>query len=250
MRTKIAVSSLFALFVAVAATWFVSTRAPERARGELHVALVGASIGQDWQLAAWPSRVRAPGISAESFAVWQFDKSAAIDELLLRPNRTFRLTRTYLKSLFGPAPLKADIVILKECSSYFPAKGPGNTGDAQRANFTAWERKLSAAGTQVVLATVVPVTRTRAQSDAGKQEALTAFNTWVREYAAQQRLPVLDLDAALRSDAPGSNLRDEFTSGDGSHLNAAAYAVLDRALLTTLCGLKADAPCALVAGNR
>jgi lysophospholipase L1-like esterase len=149
-----------------------------------------------------------------------------------------------VKSLFAPPPRKPDVVILKECSSYFP----GNM-DSQRAAFQAWEERLSAAGTKVVLATVVPVTQARAQADAGKQEALTAFNAWVREYAARKSLTLLDLDAAMRSGETGSHLKDEFTSGDGSHLNAAAYAVLDRALLNTVCGMKADAPCARVAGN-
>ena len=245
MRKQVVGGCVLAVVAALAGTWFVSTLAPERSPGDLHIALVGASIGQDWNLAGWPARVRTTGISAESFAVWQFDKTAAIDELLLRPKRPFKLTRTYLKSLFAPAPPKADVVILKECSSYFPGKGA-----AQRAAFETWQQTLSAAGTKVVLATVVPVTATRARADAGKQEALTAFNDWVREYAAQKDLPVLDLDAALRSGAPGSNLKDEFTSGDGSHLNAAAYAVLDRTLLDTVCAHKADAACARVAQNR
>jgi len=245
MRKKVLVGSALAIVALLGATWFMSTRAPERAPGELHLALVGASIGQDWRLAEWPARVNAKGFSAESFAVWQFDKTAAIDELLMRPKRKFRLTRTYLRSLFAPPPPKADLVILKECSSYFPGDG-----EAQRAAFRAWEEKLSASGARVMLATVVPVTQSRARQDAGKQEALSAFNAWVREYAAQKNLPVLDLDAAMRAGAPGSNLKDEYTSGDGSHLNRAAYAVLDRTLLDTLCGLQADAACARVAENR
>lgn len=246
MRKKFLFGGALAIVAALAAAWLVSTRAPERAPGDVHLALVGASIGQDWHLAEWPARVRAPGFSAESFAVWQFDKTAAIDELLLRPKRPFRLTRTYLESLLAPPPPpKADVVILKECSSYFPGDG-----ETQRAAFRAWQERLTASGAQVVLATVVPVTHERAARDDGKQQALTAFNAWVREYAAQKNLPVLDLDAALRAGEAGSNLRDEFTSGDGSHLNRAAYAVLDRKLLDTLCNLKAGGACALVAENR
>jgi hypothetical protein len=249
MRKQVVGGVVLTIVAAIAATWFVSTRAPERSPGDLHVALVGASIGQDWHLAQWPARVKATTLSAESFAVWQFDKTAAVDELLMRPKRPFRLTRTYLKSLFAPAPRKADVVILKECSSYFPGKSPAES-QAQRAAFESWQQTLSAAGTKVVLATVVPVTEARSQADAGKQAALTAFNDWVREYAAQKNLPVLDLDAALRGGAPGSHLKDEYTSGDGSHLNAAAYAVLDRTLLDTVCGIRADAACARVAQNR
>lgn len=228
--------------VAVAGAWFVMSRAPSPANGEVHVALVGASIGNDWQLAGWPARTRASGFSTESLAVWQFDKTEAVDELLLRPKRKFRPTRTYLRSLFAPPPRKPDVVILKECSSYFP----GNA-ESQRARFTAWEERLSAAGVRVVLATIVPVTETRARADVGKQEAVTEFNAWVRDYAARKNLPVLDLDAAMRIDAAGSYLKDEYTSGDGSHLNEAAYRVLDGTLLETLCSLKADSSCTRVA---
>jgi hypothetical protein len=245
MRKKFVFGGALAIVAELAAAWLVSTRAPERAPGEVHLALVGASIGQDWHLADWPARMHTTGFSAESFAVWQFDKTGAIDELLLRPKRKFRPTRTYLKSLFAPPPPKADVVILKECSSYFP----GN-GEAQRAALRQWQEQLTASGAQVVLATVVPVTQARAARDSGKQEALTAFNGWVREYAAQRNLPVLDLDAALRTGDAGSNLRDEYTSGDGSHLNGAAYAVLDRTLLGTLCGIEAGAACARLAENR
>jgi len=243
MRGRILLGVAFAIIAVVAGAWIVMSRAP-LPDGRLHVALVGASIGQEWHVADWPARAHMPGVTAESLAVWQFDKTDAVDELLMRPKRRFRLTRTYLKSLFAPPPRRADVVILKECSSYFP----GNF-EAQRAAFQAWEEKLSAAGAKVVLATVVPVTRKRSTLDAGKQEALTAFNAWVRELAARKNLAVLDLDAAVRNDAPGSNLKDEYTSGDGSHLNQAAYAVLDRTLRDTLCRMQADASCAVVAGN-
>jgi hypothetical protein len=244
MRKKLFVGFALAIVAGIAGAWFVMSRAPSATHGDVHLALVGASIGQDWHIAEWPVRAQARSFSAESLAIWQFDKTQAVDELLLRPKRRFRLTRTYVRSLFAPPPRKPDLVILKECSSYFPGDQ-----ESQRAAFRAWEERLSAAGTTVVLATVVPVTQTRAQKDAGKQEALTAFNGWVREYAAQKKLPVLDLDAAMRSGEPGSHLKDEFTSGDGSHLNAAAYAVLDRTLRNTLCGVRADAACARVAGN-
>jgi len=230
MRINAWVAAAAVAAVSLAGIWAMmkvtSSGAPAR---EVHVTLIGASIGQDWQLSEWPVRTAASRYSAESLAVWEFDKSSAVDELLMRPRRPFRLTRTWVKSWFGPAPRKPDLVILKECSSYFP----GNAA-AQRAAFQAWEQKLSAAGVKVMLATVVPVTQTRAARDAGKQEALSGFNDWVRQYAATRKLPVLDLDGVLRVAGPGSFLKQEFTSGDGSHLNRAAYAVLDRTLSETL----------------
>lgn len=195
----------------------------------VHIILVGASIGQAWNLSNWPARAKSSGFTAEAVQAWQFDKSEALDEVLMRPARKFRVTRTYLKSLFQPPPPKADIIILKECSSYFP-------GDltAYERKMEHWAHQAKAEGARVVLATVVPITESRSAKDKGKQEALLAYNRWVRAYGEQKNIPVLDLESALRIEGETGYLRDEFTSGDGSHLNAAAYAVLDQLLLRTL----------------
>lgn len=197
---------------------------PRGSASGIHLVLVGASIGQAWHLSAWPSRAGLSGISAESVPAWQFDKSAAVSEVLMRPATPFHLTRTWLRSLYHP-PRKADVVVLKECSSYFP-------GDlaAYRQQVRSWVRQLSEHRVKVVMATVVPVTRDRAREAPGKLESLLEFNRWVREYAASNAVPLLDLEAALRSGDDGF-LADEFATEDGSHLNPAAYAVLDTILL-------------------
>jgi hypothetical protein len=195
-----------------------------------HVVLIGASIGQSWHLAEWPARVKASGFSAESVPAWQFDKSEVLEEVLMRPARKFHLTRTYLTSLFQAPPPKPNIVILKECSSYFP----GDLSNYQRG-IEGWVRRLQATQIKVILATVVPVTRSRAAQEPGKQESLLRYNEWIREFAGQHRIEVLDLESALRSNDLGKYLREEFASTDGSHLNPAAYAVLDETLQTLLC---------------
>jgi len=217
-----------ALVTAIAA--YLNLRS-QRAMGpeRTHVVLIGASIGQAWRLADWPRRVQASGFTADSVAEWRFDKSESVAEVLARPAQRFRLTRTYVRSLFRPLP-RPDIVILKECSSYFP-------GDlrAYKQSMQNWVQQLRACNVQVVLATVVPVTRVRATRDLGKQNTLLEYNRWLRQYAQDQGISLIDLEAALRGDEEGSYLRDEFAAPDGSHLNARAYAVLDRTLLTVLC---------------
>jgi GDSL-like Lipase/Acylhydrolase family len=195
-----------------------------------HVVLIGASIGQSWHLAEWAARVKATGFSAESVPAWQFDKSAVLEEVLMRPIRKFHPTRTYLRSLFQAPPRKPDVVILKECSSYFP----GDLSRYQRS-IEDWVSRLQAKQIKVILATVVPVTRSRAAQDPGKQEGLLKYNEWVRVFASQHSFEVLDLEAALRSDDSGKYLREEFAAADGSHLNAAAYQILDQTLRTLLC---------------
>lgn len=198
----------------------------------IHVVLIGASIGQGWQLTAWATRAGIPGYTAEAIAAWQFDKTEALDEVLMRPARKFRPTRTYLRSLFQPRPTRPDILILKECSSYFPGGLEGYKASIQR-----WTKRARADNFKVILATVVPVTKSRSAQVPGKQEQLLEYNRWIRQYAREQGLPVLDLEAALRENTEAAYLRDEYNSGDGTHLNAGAYAVLDGTLRTLLCGM-------------
>jgi hypothetical protein len=230
-RVTIAATALFA--AAVCAWWFASGRvisgADDATRGAAHILLIGASIGQDWKLAGWPSRIGGTGYTAESMAVWEFDKTAAVNETLMRPRRPFRFTRNWLKGFFSAPPKVPDVVILKECSSYFPR----DQAPAEAA-FAGWAKQLRARGIKVILATAVPVTAARSARDAGKQQSLRQFNAWVRWYAAEQGYVLLDLEAALRGAEPEGYLRDAYTSGDGSHLNAAAYQVLDKELVSTL----------------
>lgn len=194
-----------------------------------HVLLIGASIGQAWKLPQWGERVSARDFSVESVAAWQFDKSEALDEALIRPRRKFHATRTYLKSIFRPPPRPADIVIIKECSSYFPGDLDGYLAKVRR-----WIGQIRARGIVPMVATVVPITRERSARDRGKQESLRAFNRRLRSLAAEEQFALLDLETALSDGSESGYLRNQYTSGDGSHLNAAAYAVLDPFLLAAL----------------
>ena len=212
---------------------------PVRTEQAYRIVLLGASIGRAWRLQEFAARVHDGRYTVESYAVWQFDKSEMLDEVLMRPARKFHPTRTYLKSLFRPAPQPADAIILKECSAYFP-------GDPreQRRLVEKWVAEIMRSGIQPVLATVVPVTRQRAETDPGKIEGVREYNDWLRSYASDCRIPLLDLERALGTDPAGRYLRDDLTSGDGSHLNAKAYKILDELLHATLSGLgkKADSP--------
>jgi hypothetical protein len=195
------------------------------------VVLIGASIGQAWELPDLPKRTGDHRFQFEALQAWQFDKSELVQETLMRPERKFKPTLGYVKGFFAP-PQPADIIILKECSSYFP----GSQAD-YRQMLQAWVTQIRAARKQLILATTVPVTQARAGKDPGKQRALREFNDWLRAFAQQEGIVLLDLEAALRTDDQERFLRDEYTSGDGSHLNSKAYAVLDRSLLATLAKL-------------
>jgi len=195
----------------------------------MYVILLGASIGQRWNLPDLPKRMNERRHAFEALQEWQYDKSRILDETLMRPARKFRFTPNYFRGLFMPPPQPADLIILKECSSYFPSDMHRNKDLIQR-----WVREIRQKKIAVMLSTVVPVTRERAQRDPGKQEGISEFNDWVRTYAEEQGLPLLDLEWALRVDDKDCYLYDEFHSGDGSHLNRKAYTILDELLVRSL----------------
>jgi hypothetical protein len=161
----------------------------------------------------------------------------------MRPARKFHLTRTYLKGFFKPSPQPSDVILIKECSTYFP----GESSLQRKQEFIQlWVRQIKERRIQVMLATTVPVTKDRAMKDRGKQEALREFNDWLRVYAAKSDIVLLDLEAALRTNNEERHLRDEFDVGDGSHLNRKAYDMLDGVMVRGLCRLFAKVGCASV----
>jgi hypothetical protein len=204
-------------------------RPDDLAPSKKHVLLVGASVGKEWRLAELPLRVPTPQHSFESVAVYQFDKTEALEAAIIRPRRAFRLTRSYFKSLFGPPPRRPDMVILKECAAYFP--GDRTTYEALVA---AWVKSLRSAGIAPALATVAPVSRSREARQPGQLAGIMSFNAWLREFATSERLPVVDINAALGGLTGEGYLTDELTSGDGLHLSPAAYRLLDAELVRAL----------------
>jgi hypothetical protein len=205
------------------------TAEEQGAPGRKMVLLMGASVGKAWNLKEWPERTHNNSFNLESIAFYKYDKTETLEEILMRPKRKFRLTRTYLKGFFKPAPQLPEIIILKECAAYFP----GDLSTYQSL-IKQWVGQIRGAGIPVMLATIVPVTRTHQTTHAGRIESIRAYNDWIRSYAAQERLPLLDLEAAVRIDDTTRFLRDDLTSGDGLHLNKQAYDILDRVLQETL----------------
>lgn len=216
--TLVAVSAIFAFCAAPA--W----AAPEKAK--TRVLLLGASVGQTWEVSGLAKRLGDSRFEFEAIQAWQFDKTEALEEVLMRPKRKFKPTKTYLKGFFEPSPAPADIIVIKECAAYFP-------GDlaSYKSMVKKWVGTIKASGKKPSLATIVPVTRKHALGKPGRIESIRQYNDWVREYAAAEKLPLVDLEAALREDAKERFLKEEYTSGDGLHLNRQAYDILDRVLL-------------------
>lgn len=155
----------------------------------LRVLLLGASVGKAWRL-----HVVYPNLRA--LAHYAFDKGPILE---------------------GAIASRPDAIIIKECAAYFPDDG------VDRSLLPGWLRRIRTAGIRPVLATVVPVTRAHAARAPGRVEAIWAFNDWLRGLAAEEKVPLLELEAALRCSPEDRHLDERFDSGDGLHLCGVAY---------------------------
>lgn len=190
------------------------------------VHLLGASIGREWDFAGLPDRTGLKGYRFESTALYAFDKSEALQGILA--------------DTAGPP----SAIVLKQCAAWFPL----NLTDSSRL-IPGWVARCREAGSVPIPATVVPVVLDRSVGGAARRlwgrlrgkmdprdrlEALLEYNDWLRGFAAAERLALLDLEAALRVGEKRRSLRPDLHSGDGLHLNRAAYRILDRLVAPTL----------------
>lgn len=186
------------------------------------ILLLGASVGQAWNLPEWPNRMQCNQYAFEMIRVYDFDKSKALEEILMRPKRKFRLSRTFLKSLLRPPMQKPDAIIFKECAAYFP----GNF-KKYKLLINKWVTQCKAGGIKPILATVIPVTDEHSKAKLGRLVGILQYNDWIRLYAINSGIYCLDLERYARVNETERLLRVDFTSGDGLHLNAKAYQALD-----------------------
>ena len=197
-----------------------------------HIVLLGASVGHDWKIEALPERMKQNqairGYRFEYAGEYAFDKTEALNRILQRTKN------------------KPDAIFIKECAAYFP----GDLREYQRL-MKGWVQQCRKAGVIPIPTTVVPVvsSKNKAMKDqlkdsiktllgrpttATQLEGIFRYNDWIKEYAAQEGLVVLDLEAHLRTSQADRSLRVDLHSGDGLHLNSKAYELLDAVVVPTL----------------
>ena len=164
---------------------------------ERFIVLVGASIGQRWNLPEFAARSGVTGYAYGFRGKYEFDKSDVLATM----------TRYRIK----PAA-----VIIKECSAYFPRDLEGSKGLLER-----WVRELQASSILPVLATAAPVVNTPEHQQ--RQRSVDEWNRYVRQLASDKGVPALDLAHALQVSPEDTHLNPEFAEKDGLHLNEKAY---------------------------
>lgn len=184
---------------------------PRELKAKYYV-LVGASIGKAWEFEQAPYRLKLGSeVIFGNRTKYDFDKTEEIE----------RLTRL-------PVPISG--VILKECAAFFP-----RDLDASKRLVKKWVGMLRSHDITPILATIVPVTKERDLKEPKKLEAVLAYNDFIREYAANEKIAVLDLEEAARITETDRHLRDDFAAPDGLHLVRKAYLEgLDKAVLRVI----------------
>ena len=169
-----------------------------------YVVLVGASVGESWDFPSLPARVGALNSTFGFRAKFGYDKQDVLERLMA-------------------GPTMPDKVIVKECAAYMPRELDNAVG-----KIPGWVDMLKSRQIVPILATCCPVTEANDKANPGRQEAIEKFNDFIRNYAADHGLQVLDLEKTLRVNDTDRRLREEFAQTDGLHLISEAYTALDR----------------------
>lgn len=221
---------LLSVFVVVLSSVIICENEVYGMKKEKHVVLLGASVGHAWKIEALPDRLTSSGSTQayrfEFVGEYAFDKTEALDKILKRKQN------------------KPDAILIKECAAYFPGDLP-----KYQELVKGWVKECRKSGVVPVLTTVVPVTKAtdlksslkdfikpllgKANTSA-RLESLLQYNDWIKVYAKQEGLTVLDLEAPLRVSETDRRLRADLHSGDGLHLNTQAYGLLDKIVIPTL----------------
>ena len=227
-----------------------------------HIVLLGASVGKAWNIESLPKRLSQSNPKSPSsptspsnptnprFSVVDPNNSPSASRLAVFPYR-FEYVGEYqfdkskvLQQILERKENKPEAIIIKECAAYFP----GDFSNYQ-ALMKKWIKQCKQSAVIPIPATVVPVIKDdsmktrvkdmikrilgRSTSDQ-RLMSILQYNDWIKSYAQEESLVVLDLEAALRTSKEDRSLRLDLHAGDGLHLNEKAYRLLDPFILSAL----------------
>lgn len=192
------------------------------------IVYIEASTASRWKLGEFGKRVNDERFSIETMTLYEFDKT-------LRVNKAIH-----------ERPSKPNAIVMQECSVYFP-------GDMQdyKQKYHSWIRQIRQSGVTPVIATTVPPAASQGFVEDAKAwikvrllgrdsqyAQVIQFNEWLRQLAKDENVVLFDLEKITRKNDTDRHMREEYNAGDGIHLNAAAYNMLDNELLSLLKTLK------------
>ncbi len=210
----------------------------EESKETERVVLIGASVGNAWNIESLPARLQIDDYIFEFIAKYNPDKSDVIEGILKREEN------------------KPSVIIIKQCAAYF--RSDLEVYDQELANrykklVDVWVKKIGLNNIVPIIATVVPITEKmpfivnmkrilkkyillkniKPYFRSQRLKGILDYNDWVREYAQKNGIIILDLEQAVRVSEENRYLKPELTT-DGLHLNEKAYTILDPILMETV----------------
>jgi hypothetical protein len=161
------------------------------------VILLGASIGNYWHINEYFSFMG-------SLAVYRFDKSKELHEYLSQNGSKDR----------------PDAIILKECAAFIHADKEQFTKEFKNYKkvYKDMIQIVRKNGAIPIAATICPLAYRGPHL-----ENILRFNDWVKEYAMNDRLALMDIENAVRVSKNDRILKKEISQKDGLHLTREAY---------------------------
>ena len=164
-----------------------------------YIILVGASIGNSWDLPNFPQRAGVEKFVFGNRIKYDFDKQAIIDPII-------------------KYKIKPDAVIIKECSAYFPR----NIENSAK-KLLQWVSLLKENGIIPIIATTTPVKETHENKK--QQLSIDHWNKLIRQKFGKDKHSyyILDLAKALQINSKNTFLKPNYYVEDGLHMTHLAY---------------------------
>lgn len=182
-----------------------------------NILYIEASTVNRWKIREWPERQNVDNVSIDFKAVYDFDKTDALIQSIQNTEN------------------KHDIIILQECSVYFP----GNL-DKYKESIKNWISIIKDNNILPVIATTVPPAKSTSMVDKIKSaikqyilfkpsqiDQVLEFNTWLRDFTMNNNIHLIDLEKELRINDEDRYMNPIYDSGDNIHINKSAYDKLD-----------------------
>ena len=168
------------LSILAAGAW-LATASVELMAESRQVAYIEASTVHLWKLEEFPARTRTERYRFRVLREYDFDKSRVVDQVLAGP------------------PSLPGVVILQECSVYFPGDLP-----AYQRMYRGWIERLLARGLRPVIATVVPPARSQGWWQGAKDFVKQRVLQRPSRLRASRRLQRLAADTWRRTGSSGA----------------------------------------------
>ena len=198
----------------------LSAESAQETSKKLKIVVIGASYARGWtEIPSGKITFINKGMSGEqSFEMLARFKKDVIDE---RPN--FVIIWGYINDIFGSSREVTDRTLERTRNNIIEMVDLARSNGIKPVLATEVTIKGKDGIIETIVSWIGRIKGTESYQDYVNRYVLRT-NQWIREYALEQRIPILDFQPLL-SDGKGRR-KKEYATVDGSHLSAAAYSRL------------------------